>query len=1045
MRAQSKKNKYISLLLIITMLCTCCGFTAAAEEQEAPENIWTSDFSIQTVGKVENVSGLSITTGEGEMEIAEDGEEKYLSITNSDVNEIYADKIFPDEKGVNGKVVIDTRVSLKDTETGKTTLYIRDTAGTYSELCHFAHNGLILYDDVVVSGMLESKFYKLSIVMDFDERTMDFYFNGKKRIMNYPFPQAAGDNMKILRIAQSDEQMKQQTLLSYLKVYHSDSPVEDIGSGDDAPAGEMWDTLRGVERMNVSWSDVSAVMKEAVALYVGKPVSLVKDTVGYIDADRSITPFYGEGENVMLPAKFFAQSIGATISFNAETSEITLKRNDTEVVFTNDADKMTVNGEEVILPTAATIKNGVSYIPACEACDALDVYLFSESRVIIYSDNVMNLSWTTHLGLLKRICARYVFEKVSGDTIIDMMKERWPANGHPRLIMTQERVELIQNEIGKGEDGDPYIRRLYADLKALGDFYLKVDPLSWSYDADNNTRIIDLSNDVDTRVIALSLAYLLTEEEKYAERALREMTSVCGWGGWNPYIALDNHGITFAMAMGYDWLYNYMTEQDRAMIRQALIEYGILSTYNDYMYLTTNVKNLENPLSRSWFWATDDTDVGNWRTVGAAGGMCAALAVADELSGKELEYAEVTLEKGLESIGPTILEFAPDGAFSESMGYWSLTCQTLHKITFSLLTACGTEFGYMDGPGTRETSEFIMAVMGPVAAFAYHDGSRNSGTFDASMVSWGAFFEDYSLSAPSLPRILEGKGKNRDLWYYTPEMNAVSQSDLKLDMYFRGLEIVSGRSSWEKDAMFLGFHSDESLDGRSHNHMDGGTFIIQAMGEEFFFDLGKGNYETADYKRSAYHTRAEGHNTILINPNQGKYDGYDMQPKAAAKIDEFVSEEGGFYAKSNLTDLYRHDLEVAWRGAKLDNNRQTITIQDELVLKEPGEFYWFAHTEGDIEISDDGKTAFITKNGKTLIAEITCGDGAVFIDMAADPLPSSPVVDNQQPRDGIRKLAIHLENVKELDLAVVFNCYDDSYSPDGYSKEFVPLAEWKIN
>ena len=64
----------------------------------------------------------------------------------------------------------------------------------------------------------------------------------------------------------------------------------------------------------------------------------------------------------------------------------------------------------------------------------------------------------------------------------------------------------------------------------------------------------------------------------------------------------------------------------------------------------------------------------------------------------------------------------------------------------------------------------------------------------------------------------------------------------------------------------------------------------------------------------------------------------------------------GSYAIADLTDVYSDYAESSCRGAKLDNYRRTVTVQDEIIMKEPSEYYWFAHTTADIEITDGGKT-----------------------------------------------------------------------------------------
>ena len=100
--------------------------------------------------------------------------------------------------------------------------------------------------------------------------------------------------------------------------------------------------------------------------------------------------------------------------------------------------------------------------------------------------------------------------------------------------------------------------------------------------------------------------------------------------------------------------------------------------------------------------------------------------------------------------------------------------------------------------------------------------------------------------------------------------------------------------------------------------------------------------------------------------------------------------------------------------------------------------YWFAHTDEDIEVSVDKKTAVLTKNGKKLLARIVSGGGAEFSVMDAKPLPTSPVIAEQNPNDGIRKLTIHIENCESNEICVTFVDYNDSASGEYYK----PLEQW---
>ena len=72
---------------------------------------------------------------------------------------------------------------------------------------------------------------------------------------------------------------------------------------------------------------------------------------------------------------------------------------------------------------------------------------------------------------------------------------------------------------------------------------------------------------------------------------------------------------------------------------------------------------------------------------------------------------------------------------------------------------------------------------------------------------------------------------------------------------------------------------------------------------------------------------------------------------------------------------------------------------------------------------DGGKTAILSQNGKHLLVTITNGDGAFFQMLDAKPLPTSPMIIEQDPNEGIRKLAIYISPCEKIELAVEFVDY----------------------
>ena len=102
---------------------------------------------------------------------------------------------------------------------------------------------------------------------------------------------------------------------------------------------------------------------------------------------------------------------------------------------------------------------------------------------------------------------------------------------------------------------------------------------------------------------------------------------------------------------------------------------------------------------------------------------------------------------------------------------------------------------------------------------------------------------------------------------------------LPLDKYFRGAEVAVLRSDWDNPkALFVGFKAGDNK--ANHSHLDLGSFVFDAAGARWAMDLGADDYNLPGYfgaqRWNYYRLRAEGQNTLVINPDRGP----DQDPAA---------------------------------------------------------------------------------------------------------------------------------------------------------------------
>ncbi len=209
----------------------------------------------------------------------------------------------------------------------------------------------------------------------------------------------------------------------------------------------------------------------------------------------------------------------------------------------------------------------------------------------------------------------------------------------------------------------------------------------------------------------------------------------------------------------------------------------------------------------------------------------------------------------------------------------------------------------------------------------------------------------------------------------------------------------------------------------NHGDLDIGTFVFESQGICWFEDLGKCDYNSPGYftgiigggRWKNYRKRAEGHNTLVINPENASEDQY---PYARAVFSSFKDDT----AVLDMTEAYlRNGVKSVVREFQMLPSYAGIRITDTVKCKKESEIYWFAHTAAEIEVAPNGKSATLRKNGKTITAVIDEGGEGLFTVMDAVPLPKSAARRNDEENSAYKKLTVRLENVKEAVISITIS------------------------
>lgn len=584
---------------------------------------------------------------------------------------------------------------------------------------------------------------------------------------------------------------------------------------------------------------------------------------------------------------------------------------------------------------------------------------------------------------------------------------------HPRIILTESDFERIRNT------DDPIYNAAKASMMAYADRYMREPALE--YDIPDGIRLLTVSRGVLSRSLNLGMAYKLTGDKKYARRLYDELANAAAFKDWNPYHHLDVGEMCCAFGIGYDWIYECMSDEERRVIRKAIVENGFNATMDDY---------LDRERRRSYRWYQDNPG-DNWKFVCNGGATVAALAICDEDDVDTRLLCDV-FGYAFESTYRAVRDmYLPDGSYAEGFTYWNYATDYLAFYVSSLKSAAGTDYGLADYKPV-EISAYYVKFMCSNTFRSFNFGDAIEELVCPAIVFWiGKNYSKDDITTMRKEQILKDPSIAcvRDMFWYVPT-ESVGLEGHPLGFGSVGGDNASFRAGFDEDDLYAAIHFGDN--DAYHAHADMGNFVVEWKKHRFLCDLGQDNYNVPRY-RFVYRYRAEGHNTLVINPGEGM----DQEQFSICHIDRFSDGSDGkeAYAVSDISAAYFGKGVV--RGMKMTADKKWIVVRDELSLNADDVGYWFAHTRGEITVTDSGKSAVIEMGGDKLYLTIL-GEGS-FTVMKAEPLFEGHNQPGQRDNSDVRRLAISFKGSTHISVAITTMI--DGKTPESLPED-KPLAEW---
>jgi hypothetical protein len=516
-------------------------------------------------------------------------------------------------------------------------------------------------------------------------------------------------------------------------------------------------------------------------------------------------------------------------------------------------------------------------------------------------------------------------------------------NDHPRLLLLDSDLDRIRGLI---RDASP-AHKIYNEIQRNADRIVSAAPAEYKI---SGTQLGAQTRKVLDRVETLALAYRLDKKQAHLDRAVKELRAAAAFKDWNPTRFPDTAEMSSAFAIGYDWLYPYLSAEDRIWIREALVQKALNPGLAGYAGQAN--------------WVSSRL---SWNLICNGGLTLAALAVAED----EPERSQQVLQNAIENSARGLSTYAADGSWPEGPTYWANATRYAVYMLAGMHTALGLDFGISGHAGLAKTGRYRVYFSGP-SNRTFNYGDATDELMPEPAMFWLARRYAHPPFAWQEQRLAErpGAAEPLDLVWYQRDAKPPQPPLWPLDAIFTGSQCVFFRTSWEDpNALFLAVKGGDNK--APHAHLDLGSFVLDAGGVRWALDLGPDDPPappTGKLRWAAYRTKTEAHNTPLL-------DGENQDPRADARIlrHEFGQELS--WVQIDLTKAYPTKVKQLQRRIGIAQ-RQCVLIEDTLQADQPVELLWGMLTDAEIRLN--GQMAELIKGDWTLSAEILSPRHAVF-------------------------------------------------------------------
>lgn len=509
---------------------------------------------------------------------------------------------------------------------------------------------------------------------------------------------------------------------------------------------------------------------------------------------------------------------------------------------------------------------------------------------------------------------------------------------HPRLYFTPEELDAIRQRIQGRDASTASVRSLANQLLLQARTFLNESSFTTSFyggyrvtfplpprqpdpipdppgfTAGRYPYWTGMSRAIQTRLETLALAYAISGDAQFGERAKAYALALTDWEQWTDPTypcggssCLDTAHLTLGVATVYDMVYDLLTDEERARIRTALLEKGLRPLYAD-----TAQKS--------------DHNLHMLRTSGLGAGALTLLG--------EVPDMERYISRAYENFF-WYLDQRLDSGQTEGMNYTSYAMEYVARFADGLLRVTGNE-DFLNHPYVHTVlPQWVAYFLDPArrGLVNFSDSNLNTQMSQTTMFLLARHRNHglagwYLLQATSVNHWLYVLYGGQPMAIQSPEQLGLPPSKAFWDIGW-----VALRSGWGRQDHLLAFHSSGSRLG--HNQYDQNHFVLNVAGEWLITDPGYPDYSPGPKNLVTVHTI--GHNALLVN-------GQGQLQKGSGQVVEFFHSGPFDYTVGEAGSGYLGHGVSSWERKILLSRPDYYVIVDRIAALRPVDLELLFHT-----------------------------------------------------------------------------------------------------